>query len=205
MSQQLRAFYLMRHAEVETAYHQTFGGGINMELSERGQAQARLLADFLRRRPFDSCFSSPMKRAIQTAAPDQKWAKPVLLNGLREVDFGDWTGLRWEEVQKKYGKSARDWLHLLESNAIPNAEPIEQFRARIQEIWNILLRPENGNRIGVFGHGGVLRMLLALILKMPASQMASFEFSYASITILHIQENRPEVQLLNYCPWRASA
>ena len=205
MSRQFRAFYLMRHAEVETAYHQTFGGRIDMKLSKRGQVQARSLADFLQRRPFDSCFSSPMKRAVQTAAPCRKWAKPVLLNDLREVDFGDWTGLRWKEVQEKYGKSARDWLHLLESNAIPNAEPIEQFRARIQEIWNILLCPENGNRIGVFGHGGVLRMLLAMILKIPARQMASFEFSYASVTILHIQENRPEVQLLNYCPWRAPA
>ena len=143
-----------------------------------------------------------MKRAVQTAAPCREWAKPVLLNGLREVDFGDWTELRWEEMQEKYGKSARDWLHLLESNAIPNAEPIEQFRTRIQEIWNILLRPENGNQIGIFTHGGVLRMLLSLILKMPVSQMAAFEFSYASVTILPIQETRPEVQLLNYSPWR---
>lgn len=205
MSRQLRSFYLMRHAEVETAYHQTFGGRINMELSERGQVQARALADFLQWRSLDSCFSSPMKRAVQTASPCRKWTKPVLLNGLREVDFGDWTGLRWEEVQEKYGKSARDWLHLLEANAIPKAEPIEQFRARIQESWNILLRPENGNRIGVFGHGGVIRMLLALLLQMPARQMAAFELSYASVTILHIQENRPEIQLLNYYPWRASA
>lgn len=205
MSRQLRSFYLMRHAEVETAYHQTFGGRIDMELSKRGQVQARSLAEFLRRRSLDSCFSSPMKRAVQTAAPCREWTKPILLNGLREVDFGDWTGLRWEEVREKYGKSARDWLHLLEANAIPKAEAIEQFRARIQEIWNILRRPENGNRIGVFGHGGVIRMLLALLLQMPARQMAAFEFCYASVTILRIRENRPEVQLLNYCPWRASA
>ena len=202
MSRQLRSFYLMRHAEVETAYHQTFGGRIGMKLFEQGQIQARSLAEFLRRRSLDSCFSSPMQRAVQTAAPCQKWIKPILLNDLREVDFGDWTGLRWEEVREKYGKSARDWLHLLEFNAIPNAEPIEQFRARIKGIWNILLRPKNGNRIGVFGHGGVLRMLLAWILKTSARQMAAFELSYASVTILHIQENRPEVQLLNYCPWR---
>lgn len=144
-----------------------------------------------------------MKRAVQTAAPCRESTKLLLLNELREVDFGDWTGLHWEEVREKYRKSARDWLHLLEANAIPNAEPIEQFRARIQESWNILIRPENGSRIGVFAHGGVLRMLLALLLQMPVHQMAAFELSYASVTILHIQENRPEIQLLNYCPWRA--
>ena len=203
MSRQLRSFYLMRHAEVETAYHQTFGGRINMGLSKQGQAQARSLANFLRRFSLDSCFSSPMKRAVQTAAPCRESTKLLLLNELREVDFGDWTGLHWEEVREKYRKSARDWLHLLEANAIPNAEPIEQFRARIQESWNILIRPENGSRIGVFAHGGVLRMLLALLLQMPVHQMAAFELSYASVTILHIQENRPEIQLLNYCPWRA--
>ena len=88
-----------------------------MKLSKQGQA--RSLAEFLRRLSFDSCFSSPMKRAVQTAAPCREWAKPVLLSGLREVDFGDWTGLRWEEVREKYGKGPRDWLSLLEANAIP--------------------------------------------------------------------------------------
>lgn len=131
MSRQLRSFYLMRHAEVEAAYRQTFGGRIDMKLSQQGQA--RLLAEFLQRLSLGSCFSSPMKRAVQTAAPCREWTKPVLLSGLREVDFGDWTGLRWKEVREKYGKSARDWLHLLEANAIPKAEFIEQLRARIQE------------------------------------------------------------------------
>jgi broad specificity phosphatase PhoE len=204
MSQEHRALYLMRHAEVETAYHRTFGGRIDMDISDLGVSQAKDLADYLRRHPFDSCFASPMKRVIKTAAPHTEWtqASPTHLDGLREVDFGDWTGLKWEEVHEKHNQSAFDWLHLLEQNAITNAEPIEAFSGRVESALNRILAEENGSHIGVFCHGGVIRMLLALILKLPVFQMSSFEFNYASVTVIHMKASRPEVQLSNYCPWQ---
>lgn len=195
MSRQLRAFYLMRHAEVEATYRQTFGGRIDMELSKRGQV--RLLADFLQRCPFDSCFSSPMKRAVQTAAPCRGWTKSVLLSGLREVDFGR---LGWSSLGRSAGKIRKKRPRLASSSRSqrhPQSRIHRTLRARIQEIWNILRHPENGSRIGVFGHGVVIRTLLALLLQMPARQMAAFEFCYASVIILRIRENRPEVQLSN--------
>ncbi len=204
MSQTTRSLYLMRHAEVDTDYHRTFGGRIDMDLSEHGTTQAKALATYLRHHPFDSCFSSPMKRVIQTTEPHTEWTEknPVHLDGLREVDFGDWTGLKWDEVSEKHNQSAFDWLHLLEVNGIQNAEPIESFRDRAQAALNRILVPEAGQNIGVFCHGGVIRMLLALILRLPVSQMASFEFNYASVTLIHLKASRPEVQLTNYCPWQ---
>ena len=194
----------MRHAEVETAYHRTFGGRIDMDISDLGISQAKHLAEYLRRHPFDTCFSSPMKRVVKTSEPHTHWTQssPTHLDGLREVDFGDWTGLKWEEVQEKHNQSAFDWLHLLERNAIANAEPIEGFRGRVESSLQTILAEENGSHVGVFCHGGVIRMLLAILLKLPVFQMSSFDFSYASVTIVHLKGSRPEVQLSNYCPWQ---
>ncbi len=204
MSDEPRALYLMRHAEVEENYHRTFGGRIDMDISEAGKSQAKALAAFLKQHPFDTCFSSPMKRVIRTTEPHTDWTnmQPRTLDGLREVDFGDWTGLKWEEVREKHNQSAFDWLHLLEANAIDNAETIENFRARTEAALNTILDAEHGQNIGVFCHGGVIRMLLALILRLPVNQLASFEFNYASVTIIHLKAARPEVQLSNYCPWQ---
>ena len=203
MSPSVRALYLMRHAEVAIDYHRTFGGTIDMDLSPRGVQQATTLADYLRRHPFDSCFTSPMQRVQQTGAPHAAWTgrPPQPLDELREVDFGDWTGLKWEEGQEQRGQSAFDWLHLLESNAIADAEPIEAFRNRSQAALDAILTPENGDRIGVFCHGGVIRMLLALLLDVPVRTMASFEFNYASVTLVHLKGDRPEIQSTNFCPW----
>src|SRR5512139_2826855 len=92
--------YLVRHAEVAPPYHRVFGGRIYMELSEEGHKQAAALAAFFRRHPLDALYASPMERARQTLRPllEACSLTPVFLEGLREVDFGDWTGLSWEEV-----------------------------------------------------------------------------------------------------------
>src|SRR5262245_66619328 len=101
-----------------------------MELSERGQQQAALLARYLQDRPLDALYASPMKRVQQTLRPllINGTPQPVILPELREVDFGDWTGLAWDEVQAKFGASPFEWLDLLDSAGIPNAECARSFR-----------------------------------------------------------------------------
>src|SRR5262245_3563322 len=115
---------LIRHAEVETRYHGVFGGRIDMDLSSAGHEQALALASYLRTRHLDVIYASPMKRVQQTLAPvlANGAPKPSIRDELREVDFGDWTGLTWDEVHSKFGFHAFEWLDLLDRAGIPNAE-----------------------------------------------------------------------------------
>src|ERR1700739_1043789 len=95
---------LLRHAEVEVRYQRIFGGRIDMDLSPRGHEQAAALARYLPPTRFAALYASPMKRVQQptpTLIAGQSSA-PVVMPGLREVDFGDWTGLGWEEIRAKY-------------------------------------------------------------------------------------------------------
>ncbi len=95
-----------------------------MKLSARGQAQAKTLADYLHRKTLNAIYASPMKRVQQTLAPLLKNGAPAqtIMPGLREVDFGDWTGFNWEEVRKKFGVHPYDWLDEIELGAVPNGE-----------------------------------------------------------------------------------
>lgn len=79
-----------------------------MGLSQRGHDQAAALAGWLRNRRFDAVYASPMQRVQLTLAPFRQHhpGEPVLLEGLREVDFGAWTGFGWNEVEEKFGVSA---------------------------------------------------------------------------------------------------
>ena len=196
---------LIRHGEVEAAYQRVFGGRIDMNLSPRGHGQAGALAKWLARQSLNAVYASPMKRVQQTLAPfaaNNNWSKrAVVLDGLREIDFGDWTGLAWEAVSKKFGVSAFQWLTELERGGIANAENTLSYRGRIDQCLRDILQKHVGENVAVFCHGGVIRALLATLLDVPLPKMAGFEIDYASVTTVAILPRKTDVQFLNFTPW----
>jgi broad specificity phosphatase PhoE len=195
---------LIRHAEVEERYQSVFGGRIDMDISPRGHEQAAMLAEFLNGKPFDAIYASPMKRVQQTLAPCLKngWPTPVIMDGLREVDFGDWTGHTWDGVREKFGYSAFTWLEQLERGTIPNAESVPAYRLRIEPCVREILNANPGKSVAVFCHGGVIRMILSILLELPLPRMSAFDIDYTGVTEIDWQPHRLEIQFLNLTPWR---
>jgi broad specificity phosphatase PhoE len=200
----LTRLYLIRHGEVEKAYHKVFGGRIDMELSPLGHEQVRAIARFLRAAPPDVMYASPMRRVQQTLAPlaEETRLKPILLEGLREVDFGAWTGLSWDEVLQKHGVSAYSWLHQLDEGTIERAETVPEFRKRVETSLDTILAEAPGKTVAVICHGGVIRMLLSILLDLPFRKMSIFEIEYASVTKIHHRPSKREIEFLNLTPWR---
>ena len=195
---------LIRHGEVEERYHHVFGGRIDMELSARGQQQAQAMADYLRGRPVDALYSSSMKRARATSKPiaEALSLDPTFLDTIREVDFGDWTGHHWNEIQPKFGVSAFAWLDEYTSGRIPNAEPLADYSRRVEDGLQKILTEQPGRTTAVVCHGGVIRMMLSLMLKQPLAEMAKVHIEYAGLTRVLKRADRVEVDLLNFTPWR---
>lgn len=196
--------WLIRHAEVEEAYQGVFGGRIDMGLSPRGHRQAAALAEYLHGKTFDALYASPMKRVAQTLEPAllNGIPRPIILPGLREVDFGDWTGLKWNQIQPKFGVSAFAWLDQLDRNGIANAESAQGLRSRLEACVRQILDTRPGQQVAIACHGGVIRMLLAILLEWPLPKMAALEIDYASVTRVAMLPRGAQVQLLNYAPWR---
>jgi broad specificity phosphatase PhoE len=195
---------LIRHAEIEPRYQHAFGGRIDMNLSARGRAQARTLAQFLRGKQLAAIYSSPMKRVQQTLAPLFKNGAPVqtILPGLQEVDFGDWSGYNWNQVREKFGVHPYDWLDEIELGAVPNGENGVQFRARVESCLYEIIGRHPGETAAIFSHGGVIRMILAILLNLPLPKTNSFEIEYTSVTQVALHPELNEVELLNFTPWR---
>lgn len=196
--------YLLRHGEVESRYHRVFGGRIDMELSPLGHDQASALAGYLHARNPEVVYASPMKRARQTLDPflKRRSMEPVVMHEFREVDFGDWTGLSWDQVREKFNTSAFEWLTELEQGRIPNAERHEDFRKRVEAGIRHIFQNHEGRSVAVVCHGGVIRMILSILLEVPLSRMSMFEIDYATLTHVRCRPNKPEIHLLNYAPWR---
>ena len=196
--------HLVRHAEVEVAYQGVFGGTIDINLSPRGEQQALALANYLRPQKFDLIFSSPMKRVHQTLAPVLKQPRPtpIILSELHEVHFGDWQGLNFPQVKARYGYDAHQWLELLAAGKIPNGENLDAYRNRVNSCLQIIRQQSAGKAVGVFCHGGIIRMLLSLLLDLPFGEMDRVEIEYASVTTVVIKPERTRLQLCNFTPWR---
>lgn len=198
--------YLIRHGEVEEKYHKVFGGSrIDMALSPLGLKQAEAVAAWLRDTKLDKIYASPMQRVRQTLAPtaSQRGLEAEFMPGLREMDFGDWTGHRWDQVQSIFGVSAFDWLEIIEANSIPNGESIESLRSRVQECLLRIVNAHPHQKVAVFCHGGIIRVMIALLLDMPLMRMAHFNIEYGSISVVELQPEKKhavEIELLNFQP-----
>ena len=198
--------YLIRHGEVEERYHRVFGGSrIDMALSSIGEAQALSLSRWLKDTKLDAIYASPMLRVRQTMAPtlEGRSTWPVAMPDLREVDFGDWTGLNWMQVKERFGVSAFDWLEVLERAEIPGGESAKDVLARVQPCLMEILHANPHRTAAIFCHGGIVRTILALLLDLPLAKMAHFRIEYGSVTVVELQPEKShavELELLNFTP-----
>jgi broad specificity phosphatase PhoE len=189
---------------VEVRYQGIFGGRIDMNLSPRGHEQAAALATYLHRHNFDAVYASPMRRVQQTLAPFQLNGAPkaAVVPELREFDFGDWTGLTFDEVHQRFGVRAEQWLEQIEAAAVPNGECVRRLGERLGPCLRQLLAKHAGQTVLVACHGGVIRMLLSLLLDWPLPRFNSVEVDYASITQVLCGTDGNSVRILNFAPWR---
>jgi broad specificity phosphatase PhoE len=149
----------IRHAE--TAMAGRFCGRSDPDLNAEGWAQLTSLAHQLSAEPLDTVYSSDLRRASATAQAITavRGIPQVVRPALREIDFGLWEGLSWEEIEQMDPEYARRWLARYPHLPTPSGEGFQAFEARVLREVNHLL---DGNRgpIAVVTHGGVLRVVL---------------------------------------------
>lgn len=198
--------FLIRHGEVEDGWQRVFGGSrVDMALSPVGHQHGAALSDWFGDRKIDAIFASPMLRVRQTMAPllARRALNPVILDGLREVDFGDFTGLRWEQVRERLGVTAVNWLHVLDNPGLPNGESATTLLARVRPCVEQILTTPGLTSAAVFCHGGIVRAIVAVLLDLPFSKLGHLRIDYGSATSVQIPLDNPlaaEIDLLNFCP-----
>ena len=104
--------YLIRHGQTDWNVAGKIQGCHDIPLNETGKMQAACLAKGMERRPVTRVYSSPQLRALETAraiAASQK-VEVEILPGLREVEFGEWEGMTWKEIQERDPERYRRWV-----------------------------------------------------------------------------------------------
>ncbi|MGD0929218.1 MAG: histidine phosphatase family protein [Candidatus Korobacteraceae bacterium] len=151
---------LVRHAHTDMAG--LFCGHSDPPLSAQGLAQLSDLNRRLRGFSLSHIFSSDLQRARQTAesVAHRRNLQVHSLVSLRELAFGSWEGLDWEQVVARNSAFAQQWLDLNPSLAAPEGEEFEDFRKRIHAAMEqIATQVKNGCAV-VVTHAGVIRTFL---------------------------------------------
>src|SRR5260370_39065599 len=103
---------LLRHGDTRLSPEHRFSGLRDLPLSASGTRQAQAAACRLATgAPIDAVVSSPLRRAIETAAiaAAELGLTAVIDDDLRETDFGDWDGFTLSEIQERWPAAAAAW------------------------------------------------------------------------------------------------
>ena len=196
--------FLIRHGETQWNRDGRIQGQVDVPLADSGREQARLLAKRLARVRFDAVYASDLTRTWETVQQllavrgDSLTATPE--PGLREIAFGDYEGLGWEEVRRRdphveYRIVGEDPdLDL----APPNGESVRQLFTRQQAVARMLLERHIGQQVLVVGHGGAHRALAAALLDDRAEgYWLHRSLRPTSVSLLEYHQGRCAVRLWN--------
>jgi ribonuclease H / adenosylcobalamin/alpha-ribazole phosphatase len=160
---------LLRHGDTELSPEHRFSGLRDVPLSATGTRQAKAAACRLAAgAPIDAVISSPLQRAIATAAiaTGELGLTPVIDDDLRETDFGEWDGFTLAEIQERWPAAAAVWRHEPEQ-APPGGESFAATAQRVNRACDRLLRTYGGQTVLVVTHITPIKILLCRALGVP--------------------------------------
>jgi probable phosphoglycerate mutase len=198
--------YLIRHADALPGADEVVDGIYDDQpLSELGRRQSIALAARMRQITVSAIYSSPIKRARQTASVvgEAHGLEVVVDEALREVDLQPDPHLLTNLDAEERARAVRAYLHDIESAAlrvgiwslIPGCEPSAAFRARLTSVMDRIVRQHPGERVAIVTHTGVINAYIAAALGLERDFF--FPASNTSISILRVKGQRHLLIRLN--------
>lgn len=175
---------LLRHGACEGG--DIYRGSTDVELSAEGWRQMSQAVEPLG--GWQRIIASPLARC-------RRFAEHYAVNHglplstedrLREMSFGDWEGQKVSDVWHSSPELIRAYYEDPVSVTPPGGESVLTVQSRIVSAWNSLLDDHGGEHLLLVIHSGVIRLLLAHVLKMPLTSIFTLDVPYASLTRLKV-------------------
>ncbi|MEU9836486.1 bifunctional RNase H/acid phosphatase [Streptosporangium sp. NPDC048047] len=187
---------LLRHGETPFSAERRFSGVGDPELTSIGIAQAEAAAARLSRPPYgiQVVVSSPLKRARVTAeiVAARLGLEVEVEEGLKEVDFGDWEGHTFTEIQRRWPDELAAWL-ADPSAAPPGGESFETAARRVRTTGDRLVERYEGRTVLAVSHVTPIKTLLRLALEAPPSALYRMHLDLAALSLIEYYADGPAV------------
>lgn len=163
---------LVRHGQTLWHAENRYAGVSDVGLTATGREQARRLAAWAVRARPDAVACSPLSRAVETARPSAEalHARLLVLDDLREVDFGIAEGRTLGELHEQDAEMVRRFAADPVEHAFPDADPPAEAASRVVGALRKLAVEHVGATVLVVAHNTLLRLALCELLEIDLSR-----------------------------------
>jgi len=179
--------WLVRHGETEWALAGKHTGRTDIPLTAAGEQQATRLGRVLAATGFASVYSSPLRRALDTAR--LAGFHPEIRDDLREWDYGVFEGLTTAEIRK----TQPGWS--VWNSPVPEGESLAQVGERAARFLDEAA--SKSGPVAIFAHGHLLRILAARWLSLDASAGSLFALGPGAVSVLGYEHERRVIRRWN--------
>jgi broad specificity phosphatase PhoE len=160
----LNTIYLIRHGENRANLTKEFSyKKVDYSLTPKGIIQAQQTAEYFRDKHIDEIYSSPLKRARETAEiiAEVLGLKVVVMEQFREVNVGELEdqppdATTWALHNRILG----DWLNGHPETIFPGGENYLQLLERMRDGIRQIVSNKSDKNIIIVAHGGIISATL---------------------------------------------
>ena len=190
---------LIRHGQTDWNLLGKYQGQTDIALSGEGIRQADLLAQNFPVDTLDIIYTSDLQRAFMTAERlAEKFSAPLYADkALRELNFGAWEGLTYQEIAERWPQEVKNLFGAPEKLQIPEGETFLMLQRRAMDKINEIRAENEGKNVAVVAHGAISKAILTALLHIPLHYVWMLRQDNTAVNILRFDDEFVSVELLN--------
>lgn len=192
--------FLIRHAQTVWNRDRRYQGWQDSPLSEVGRGQAEAVGRALAREPLKAVYASTLGRARETAeAIAAHHGLPVRAeDDFREMAFGEWEGLAFEDCKAKDPDRYRLWADEPHRFRPPGGgETLEAVRQRVLAGLERLRAEHEEQSVCLVAHGISARIIILEALGLPLERIWSIHLASTGISELEFRPDWTALHRMN--------
>jgi broad specificity phosphatase PhoE len=182
---------MARHGETEWNVGEVFRGRADVDLNENGKKQAALLSTCLAKTKIEVIYTSPLKRALDTAKAiaGRHTLEVQISDGLNDLDFGEWEGLTVPQVKNKYEKLFSEWSEHPAEVRLPGGETLDDVRHRSMALVGEIIKKHSGT-VALVTHRVVIKVLVCALVGLDNSHFWNIMVDTCGLTTFRYEKER---------------
>lgn len=183
--------YITRHGKTQWNTVQRLQGWQDSPLTEEGIRRAKKLSERLKSIDFDKIYSSPQKRALDTAKIlNTQDLDIITLDGLKELSLGKWEGMKLQEVEEHYPEEFYLYFNQPDSYVSLGGESFHELFVRVKKSLKEIISKEDENVL-IVSHGVTIKAIIAILKKMDIREFVKIKvYTGTSLTIFEIDDEK---------------
>lgn len=181
---------LIRHGRTDWSGQKCYCGSTDISLNERGRTQARELGEKLRGHVVHQIYASSMQRAVQSAHIVFAGQPVEQIDELREMSFGLWDGLTYQEIMARDPQTYSQWLENPLCVTPPEGESLSALARRVRTGLTKILEGNHGKTVALFTHGGPIKIILCDILEWGLENIWKVQYDWAEACVIDFEDGK---------------